>query len=186
MIVSQMVESGNAIALMGNHEYNALCFHHQESEGGHLQKHLIKNIVQHYETLKQFQNKQEEYEDYLDWFMTLPLYYETEDFRAVHACLDRGNISFLRSELENDRLNEEILHQSVIKEKDLYTTFYETLQGKEIPMPGGSSFSDQENTVRIKFRIKWWQDKTQQHRPTAILVLFQLRTCQTNHLTFPG
>lgn len=159
-IVRQMVESGNAIALMGNHEYNALCFHHQESEGGHLRKHLIKNIVQHFETLKQFQNKQEEYEDYLEWFKTLPLYYETEDFRAVHACWDRGNIAFLRSELENDRLNDEILHLSVIKETNLYTTFYETLQGKEIPMPEGSSFSDQENTVRSKFRIKWWQDPT--------------------------
>jgi len=107
IIVRQMVESGNAIALMGNHEYNALCFHHEEREGGHLRKHLIKNIVQHFETLKQFQNKQEEYEDYLEWFKTLPLYYETEDFRAVHACWDSGNIAFLRSELVNDRLNVE-------------------------------------------------------------------------------
>ena len=31
-IVKAMVESGNAIALMGNHEYNALCFHFQETE----------------------------------------------------------------------------------------------------------------------------------------------------------
>ena len=59
-IVRTMVESDKAIALMGNHEYNALCFHFQESEGGHLRKHLIKNIVQHFETLKQFQNKQSE------------------------------------------------------------------------------------------------------------------------------
>ena len=59
-IVKSMVDSNNAIALMGNHEYNALCFHFQETEGGHLRKHLIKNIIQHYETLKQFQNKQRE------------------------------------------------------------------------------------------------------------------------------
>ena len=44
-IVKSMVESENAIALMGNHEYNALCFHFQETEGGHLRKHLIKNIA---------------------------------------------------------------------------------------------------------------------------------------------
>jgi len=45
-----MVERGNAIALMGNHEYNALCFHFQDPEGGHLRKHLIKtlfNIMKH-------------------------------------------------------------------------------------------------------------------------------------------
>src|SRR5678810_868958 len=69
-IVKGMTDSGNAIALMGNHEYNALCFHTQEREGGHLRKHLVKNIIQHYETLKQFQNRQEEYEGYLDWFKT--------------------------------------------------------------------------------------------------------------------
>ena len=51
-IVKGMVDNGNAIALMGNHEYNALCFHFQETEGGHLRKHLIKNIIQHFETLK--------------------------------------------------------------------------------------------------------------------------------------
>jgi len=43
-IVKSMVYSENAIALMGNHEYNALCFHFQETVGGHLRKHLIKNI----------------------------------------------------------------------------------------------------------------------------------------------
>lgn len=33
-LVRSMVDSGTAIALMGNHEYNALCFHFQETEGG--------------------------------------------------------------------------------------------------------------------------------------------------------
>lgn len=28
-IVKQMADNGSAIALMGNHEYNALCFHYQ-------------------------------------------------------------------------------------------------------------------------------------------------------------
>jgi len=60
-----MVDSKNAIALMGNHEYNALYFHFQDSKGGHLRKHSIKNIIQHYETLKQFHNRQQEYEEYL-------------------------------------------------------------------------------------------------------------------------
>lgn len=41
-IVKAMVDSGNAIALMGNHEYNARCFHFQETEGGHLRKHPYK------------------------------------------------------------------------------------------------------------------------------------------------
>jgi len=157
-IVRSMVETGNAIALMGNHEYNALCFHREEREGGHLRKHLIVNIIQHFETLKQFQNRQEEYEDYLEWFKTLPLYYETDSFRAVHACWDEDHVAFLRSVLRNDRLNETVLHQSVKMETKLYRVFDETLKGKEILMPEGHFFADKDSHLRNEVRIKWWKD----------------------------
>ncbi|MFM7683713.1 MAG: metallophosphoesterase, partial [Bacteroidota bacterium] len=157
-IVRSMVERGNAIALMGNHEYNALCFHFQESEGGHLRKHEIKNIIQHYETLKQFENRQDEYEDYLEWFKTLPLYYETETFKAVHACWDNQHIEFLRNTLENDRLTDEHIYQSVKKGTKLNLAVEETLKGKEIKMPNGLFFKDHQGTQRTEIRIKWWED----------------------------
>jgi len=175
MIARQMVESGNALALMGNHEYNALCFNYEEREGGHLSKHLIKNIVQHYETLKQFQNRQVEYEEYLEWFKTLPLYYETDSFRAVHACWDNDNISFLRSELKNDRLNETSLRQSVYRGTDLNRTIDETLKGKEVRMPDGLSFFDKDATERNEIRFKWWQEpKQSSYRDMSVLPLDNL------------
>ena len=160
-LVRQMVESDNAIALMGNHEYNALCFHYEEREGGHLRKHSIKNIIQHYQTLRQFQNWQSEYDDYLEWFKTMPLYYETDEFRAVHAGWDSNNISLLRLVLKNDRLNETLIHQSVIKDNEIYRIIDETLKGKEIRMPLGLSFHDKDDTERTKIRIKWWEDPVQ-------------------------
>ena len=43
-IVKAMCDNQTADAVMGNHEYNALCFHFHENQGGHLRKHLIKNI----------------------------------------------------------------------------------------------------------------------------------------------
>ena len=160
-IVKAMVDSENAIALMGNHEYNALCFHFQETEGGHLRKHLIKNIIQHYETLKQFQNKQEEYEMYLEWFKTLPLYYETETFRVVHACWDNNNIKYLRETLVNDRLTDELIYQSVKIGTQLNEAIDQTLKGKELKMPAGLSFTDKDGTKREEIRIKWWEDPSQ-------------------------
>jgi hypothetical protein len=159
-IVKGMVDSGNAIALMGNHEYNALCFHFQEKDGGHLRKHLIKNIIQHYETLKQFQNRQREYEDYLEWFKTLPLYYETKDFRAVHACWDDKQIHFLRKNLLNDRLTDELIYQSVKRGTELNEAIEQTLKGKEIKIPNGHYFLDKQGTKRTEIRIKWWEDPT--------------------------
>ena len=157
-IVKSMVESANAIALMGNHEYNALCFHYQDPKGGHLRKHLIKNIIQHYKTLKQFQNRQSEYEEYLDWFKTLPLYFETDTFKAVHACWDSNNIEYLKKTLVNDRLTDELIYQSVKKGTALNVAIEETLKGKEIKMPEGLSFTDKDETERTEIRIKWWED----------------------------
>lgn len=159
-IVKAMVDNDNAIALMGNHEYNALCFHFQETEGGHLRKHLIKNIIQHYETLKQFQNKQKEYEDYLDWFKTLPLFYETDDFRAVHACWDDKTIEYLRRALVQDRLTDDLIHQSAKKGSELYGAIELTLKGKEIQLPEDYSFHDKDKNVRTEIRIKWWENPT--------------------------
>ncbi len=160
-IVRSMVQSENAVALMGNHEYNALCFHFQETEGGHLRKHLIKNIIQHYETLKQFQNRQREYEDYLEWFKTLPLYYEKDSFRAVHACWDKNNIEFLRQTLDNDRLTDDLIYQSAKKGTALNQAIDQTLKGKEMKMPEGLFFIDKDGTRRTEIRIKWWENPSE-------------------------
>ncbi len=157
-IIKSMVKGGNAIALMGNHEYNALCFHFQKAGGGHLREHSIKNIIQHYETLKQFQNKQKEYEKYLDWFKTLPLYYESDTFRAVHACWDNSNIEYLRKILVNDRLTDELIYQSVEEGTKLNEVIEQTLKGKEIRIPNGISFKDKDGNERTEIRIKWWKD----------------------------
>lgn len=157
-LVKSMVDSGNAIALMGNHEYNALCFHYQNSEGGHLRKHLIKNIIQHYETLKQFQNRQNEYEEYLEWFKTLPLFYETDQYKAVHACWDNNSVDFLKRTLVNERLTDELIYQSTIEGTGLFEAIDQVLKGKEIKLPDGLFFHDKDGTQRTKIRIKWWED----------------------------
>lgn len=157
-IVKGMVDSGNAIALMGNHEYNAICFHFQETEGGHLRKHSIKNIIQHWETLLQFQNRQAEYEMYIDWFKTLPLYYESETFRAVHACWDQQNINYLRGMLKNDRLTDDLIYESVRKGTPLNEVIEETLKGREMKMPEGLSFKDKDGNERSEVRVRWWED----------------------------
>jgi len=159
-IVRSMVENQNAIALLGNHEYNALCFHAKNKTGGHLRKHSIKNMIQHYETIKQFQNKQDEYEDYLKWFKTLPLFYETTSFRAVHAAWDNTSIRFLRDHLFQSKLTDELVEQCAVKGSPFYDAIETVLKGKEIKLPKGHSFTDKDGTERRDIRIKWWEDPT--------------------------
>lgn len=160
-IVKQMADNGSAIALMGNHEYNALCFHYKDSNGKYLRTHSEKNIGQHRKTLDEFKNRQGELEMYLDWFKTLPLFYETEGFRAVHACWDSKNIAYLEKHLDNNRLNDELLLESVKEETALYNAIENTLKGKEIALPDGINFLDNDDYPRSQLRIKWWEDPSE-------------------------
>lgn len=157
-IVKQMVDNDSAIALMGNHEYNALCFHLKDSQGHYLREHSEKNIKQHGATLDQFKDKATELEMYLEWFKTLPLFYETEAFRAVHACWDYKSIDYLKKHLPNNRLTDDLIYQSVKKGTELYDAIENTLKGKEITMPDGVSLKDKDGNSRSEMRIKWWED----------------------------
>lgn len=157
-IVRSMVDSGNAIAIMGNHEYNAICFHFPETKAGHLRKHSIQNILQHIETLKQYQNMQSDYNEAIDWFKTLPLFYETTEFRAVHACWDQNHINLIKGKLINDRLTDELIYEAAIKNTQFHIAIEETLKGKEIKMPDGLHFIDKGGEYRTEMRIKWWED----------------------------
>jgi hypothetical protein len=160
-IVRNMVESGNAIALMGNHEYNALCYHYEDGKGGFLRRHSEDNTRQHRHTLDEFKNESREYEDYLNWFLTLPLYYEEENFRVVHACWDHDQIAFLRSSLDNDRLSRELVYESAQRGSDFFEAIEDTLKGKEINLPNGLMQPDKEGRLRNELRIRWWEDSTQ-------------------------
>ncbi len=94
-IVKGMTDGGNAIALLGNHEYNAMAFHYKE-EGVPLRKNNKKNTKQHEATLAQFNDHSEEWRMYLDWFYTLPLFFEDKGIRVVHACWDEDHIQWLK------------------------------------------------------------------------------------------
>lgn len=157
-IVRNMVDAGNAIALMGNHEYNAILFNLYKAQGGYMREHSIKNIIQHYETLKQFKFKDKEYADYVQWFKSLPLFYETENLRSVHACWDKNHVNILKSKLNNNRLTDDIIYKYVHKSTNVNQALEELLKGKEIDLPSGMTFTDKDGTVRTEMRIKWWEN----------------------------
>lgn len=186
-IVRSMVENDQAIALMGNHEYNALCFHYPDKSGGHLRKHSIKNIVQHYATLEAFKHEHRLYDDYLNWFLTLPLFFEQDNFRVVHACWDLQHIAYLQQTLDNNRLTRELIYEASQKGSTLYHAVEDTLKGKEINLPNGQKVPDKEGFLRNELRIKWWEDPTvhtyrtiafpeNPHLPEEIIDIEQLQT----------
>lgn len=164
-IVKSMCDAGHARAIMGNHEFNAICFHTKDKvNGGFYRKHTVVEIDQHIETLRQFRNYTHEWEqEYLPWFHTLPLYLEQDDFRAVHACWDDTHINWLETntiyeEIQGQkRISEQVLAQYAAKESPVYEVLEELLKGKEFDLPAGHEFVDKDGTTRKSARIKWFQ-----------------------------
>ena len=91
-IVRPMVDAGSALAVMGNHELNALAFHtpNPDEPGCHLRPHNEKNSNQHAETMRQVPAG--ELASYLSWFRTLPMWLDLDRLRVVHACWDETQV----------------------------------------------------------------------------------------------
>lgn len=163
-IVKSMCDSGNALAIIGNHEFNAIGFHTINPEGGFFRNHHFAEINQHYKTLEQFKDYPSEWNHYLDWFHRLPLFMEFESFRVIHACWDSKHIEWIKQ-------NEQLLYQSTgsfsnqllkdyhLKEDPIYTVIDELLKGKEFPLPDQGYFIDEDGHIRHKARFKWWMNK---------------------------
>jgi hypothetical protein len=161
-IVRNMIDNGFAYSVMGNHEYNAICFHTQNANGDFLRPHTEKNVKLYQKTLDAFADTPQLLDDYIEWFKTLPLFLEIEGIRVVHACWDSEFISFLKEHLDNNRLNDNFLLKSAQKGTCTYHVVENTLKGKEVELPQGYFFHDKEAINRHKIRIKWW-DRTEPH-----------------------
>lgn len=157
-IVRSMVEEAGAIALLGNHEYNALCFHQPAPGGGYLRPHSLKNFGQHAETLRQFGSDQKALDDYLSWFRTLPFSWEEEGWRAVHASWEAGQMEVLRAELPQGPLDAETLARSADRDDRLFLAVEDVAKGVELALPEGVSFRDKEGNPRTEARVRWWED----------------------------
>jgi len=170
-IVRDLMEKGIAEAVMGNHEYNAICYHteHHTETGEYLREHSDKNTGQHEEFLKEYQDAEELYET-IEWFKTLPLFLEKDGIRIVHACWDQRVIDKLKDELgPTHRLNENFLIASSNKGTPEYEAIERILKGPEHPLPGGITFIDKDNHERSNVRIKWWKRDTDNLRNLSSL-----------------
>jgi len=174
-IVRNMVDSDNAIALCGNHEHNAICFNYL-TENGYLRKHSIKNFKQHSATLLQFHGNQSLYDDAIKWFKSLPLFYETETFNAVHATYDN---EYLKENSNNGILSDEDYMKLIDNESDLANAVEITCKGKEIKIPDEKFFYDKDGTKRFHIRVKWWLNPSK-HSLKDLSILEDLELSSTN------
>ncbi|MCQ2055031.1 MAG: metallophosphoesterase [Fibrobacter sp.] len=173
-LVRAMRDAGSAVALMGNHEFNALSFWQlnglggrtlKSIRGGYLREHSFNKVAIHTRTVESYKGRKEEFAEMLDFLKTLPFYLETETFRAQHACFDMrcaeelkaagvrcfadGNFDELITRA-NDQFDE--YEDSLFHPIDIF------LKGPELNLPSGMTFRDGEGVLRRRMRLRWWVD----------------------------
>lgn len=151
--VSGMVQAGDALALMGNHEYNAIAWSTPDGQGGWLREHREDRDRGHRATLEQFIDHEAEWEEWKAWMKQLPMFLDLGQLRAVHACWDAKRIAQLAGQRLTDHA---FLVASSTRHTPEYRAIQHVLKGPELALPAGTLFHDKEGTLHTKVRIRWW------------------------------
>lgn len=164
-LVRNMVENHEAVCLMGNHEFNAVAFATEHPEQhGFLRQRTNKNLSQHIHFLYEHyseKNGEESHAEDINWFKTLPLFIETEGFRAVHACWSIEDMAHLDNNpfFHIDK-ESTFWTRSSDPHDQLYESVEKLLKGPETRLPEGVFFYDKDGHERRRARVTWWNDAT--------------------------
>jgi hypothetical protein len=157
--VRPLIDGGEALAVMGNHELNAILFHRRGPDGQPLRAHSDKNFKQHESFIAAIGTETLEALDWTDWFLSaLPLWHEGEGFRMIHACWSDPEIEIIRARRPDGRLRLEDLPEIAREDTDFGRAVKLITSGREVPLPEGYSFLDKNSHRRYDVRLSWWRD----------------------------
>ncbi len=171
-IAKAMVESGNALAVMGNHEYNAVAWATKDPQtrGKYLRAHNDKNLKQHKAFLDQVGEGSKLHQSTIKWFKTLPIYLDLPDLRVVHACWHPEYLKNIGKYTERDnRLLGEAWKQSSLEGSEAFNIVETLLKGLEIRLPEGKHFYDEGGNKRTDIRSQWWRAGKLTYRDLAMV-----------------
>ena len=170
-IVRRMVEHGAALAIMGNHEFNAIAWHTQDERrlGEYLRSHQSpddKNRKQHAAFLAEVEHDASLHQEIIDWFLTLPLWLDLPELRVVHACWHEPYMEYLAPKLIKGRfLSPELMieatDESVEKgsaKASVFKAVEALTKGIEAALPEGHFFLDKDGIRRDNVRVRWWDE----------------------------
>lgn len=178
-IVRNMVDAGDALCIMGNHEFNAIGYATEDpaSPGECLRPNrgdsmkCTKNRKQHAEFLDQVREGSTEHRSWVAWFRTLPPYLDLGGIRVVHGCWDDDAVKTLQAggwrpgkHLDDGLLLAVYRPGSAMQEaRELLTC------GLELPLPEGRYIEDKEGHRHYNVRVASWRDWATQIHQVALV-----------------
>ena len=156
-IAERMVEKGRALAVLGNHELNAIAYQTRESTNNprFMRPRDEKNFNQHKQTLHQLSSS--ELASYIEWFRTLPLWLDLGGLRVVHACWDKSSMDTIRKVWNHGQaIDDAFIRRAYCEDDDLYKAVEIITKGKEGKLPKGIYFIDKDGHRRDSIRLRWY------------------------------
>lgn len=158
-IIRTMVEGGNAHAILGNHEINAILFHLKDKGGKPLVKEPRKNYLSLFKTINEFLAYPDELKSNLKWMRQLPLFLDFGDLRAVHACWSGTAVKIVNSAYQEDRSRKSIFREYYKNPKsELSKSISVLTKGIDFKMPGDIKVINNKGIAPRSFRLRWWEN----------------------------
>lgn len=171
-IVRSMVDGGDALCIMGNHEFNAIAYVVDDplNPGERIRpncqpgKTADKNRAQHAEFLAQVGAGSDEHKEWVDWFRSLPVCLDLNGIRVVHGCWDDAAVQLLKDAgwhsgrpLDDEMMFEIGKRSSSGDESKLVKARKLLTCGLEFPLPDGRFILDKAGHRHGEVRIASWR-----------------------------
>jgi hypothetical protein len=170
-LVRGMVDTGAAMAIMGNHEFNAIAWATEDPEhpGEHLRpRGRPGNRNQHKAFLEEVAGRPL-HDEIIQWFKTLPLWLDLGAIRVVHACWNDEYMGALRPYLAKGMtLTEELIVWANRKGHWAFKAVEALCKGLEVDLPTGMAFKDRDGKDRRRVRVRWWEAQPITFRRAAL------------------
>lgn len=156
-IVFDMIDNGQAQAIMGNHEFNAIAYATKGDDGEYLRPHTPQNRHQHKAFLDEVVFHSKLHQEWLQRLYQLPLFLEFDTFIVVHACFDKLAIEHITPFLKDNKLSCDtfcLLHQT----PQHLSALENILKGVEATLAKPFYIIDSMGNKRENVRIAWWHD----------------------------
>ncbi|MDN2483596.1 metallophosphoesterase [Vibrio agarivorans] len=171
--VKQLMDNGQALCVMGNHEFNAIGWMIKRQDGRYCRdRSKAGNLRQHQAFLDEVVEDSVLHKEWVEWFKTLPLFLNFGDVRAIHACWHEESIERLTSYLNSDNtLKEQHWRDAFDEHHELYHLIETLLKGPEVSLPEGCHFEDKHGNIRTNIRVAWWKsaDSVYRYRDIAVV-----------------
>ena len=79
----------------------------------------------------------------IEWFKTLPLFIELDEFRVIHACWNKDSFDSIKPKLNSDNtLTDDLFVKASQEGSNEFNAIETLLKGLEISLPEVYSFND--------------------------------------------